>query len=134
MNRPLSEEDALDQALTRAITAPALPAGFRARLHAALTRTTDADLAARRRMLEREYQELQQMLRSDSIRLRWWTLGSLVGGAFAAGIAVAVGMPWIRATFGANSDYVLLIAWAAVSVLVGGFSWVRRNGMPQWIP
>jgi hypothetical protein len=134
MNHPMSEDDALDRALARALKAPAVPAGFRTRLRAALTRVSEVDLAARRSMLEREQRELQQLLHGDSVRLRWWTLGSLVGGAFVAGISIAIGMPWIRATFGARSDLVMLVGWVSLSLLMGAATWVRRNGMPQWIP
>jgi hypothetical protein len=133
MNNSKPDDEALDQALARALAPPALPTGFRERLLAALTRVGDTDLATRRSMLEREHRELLQVLHSDSIRLRWRTIGYLVGGAFAAGIAVAVAMPWIRATFGAESDLIKLLAWAGFGLLVGGVSWVRRNGAPQWL-
>jgi hypothetical protein len=133
MNNSKPDDEALDQALARALAPPALPAGFRARLLAALTRVGDTDLATRRSMLEREHRELLQVLHSDSIRLRWRTIGYLLGGAFAAGIAVAVGMPWIRATFGAESDLIMLLAWAGFGLLVGGIGWVRRNGTSQWL-
>jgi len=128
------QDDALDQALARALTPPQLPSGFRKRLLAALTRLSDADLAARRSLLEREHRQLLQGLHGDSIRLRWRTLGYLVGGAFAAGVAVAIGMPWIRATFGSKSDLVMLLIWVGFGLVVGGVSWVRRNGLPQWVP
>jgi hypothetical protein len=133
MNNSKPDDEALDQALARALAPPALPTGFRERLLAALTRVGDTDLATRRSMLEREHRELLQVLHSDSIRLRWRTIGYLVGGAFAAGIAVAVAMPWIRATFGAESDLIMLLAWAGFGLLAGGVSWVRRNGAPQWL-
>jgi hypothetical protein len=128
------QDDALDQALVRALTPPQLPSGFRKRLLAALTRLSDADVAARRSLLEREHRQLLQGLHGDSIRLRWRTLGYLVGGAFAAGVAVAIGMPWIRATFGSKSDLVMLLIWVGFGLVVGGVSWVRRNGLPQWVP
>lgn len=134
MKTPLSDDEALDQALARALVPPALPSGFRGRLMAALTRADQTDLEARRRMLEREHRELQQVLASDSVRLRWRTLGYLIGGAFVAGIGAAIGMPWIRATFGANSDYVLVLMWVGLGLAVGGISWVRRNGAPEWLP
>jgi hypothetical protein len=133
MNHPTSAVDALDQALARALKAPDLPVGFRTRLLAALSRVSDNDLAARRHMLEREHQELLQMLHSDSIRLRWRTVGYLVGGAFAAGVGVAIGMPWIRATFGPQSDLIMVLVWVTFGLLVGIVSWVRRQGTPQWL-
>ena len=117
------QDDALDQALARALKAPQLPTGFRNRL-----------LAARRSLLEREHRELLHDLHSDSVRLRWRTLGYLVGGAFAAGLAVAIGMPWIRSTFGSNSDLVMLLAWVGFGLVVGGVTWVRRSGLPRWVP
>jgi hypothetical protein len=128
------QDDALDQALARALKAPQLPTGFRKRLLAALTRVGDTDLAARRSLLEREHRELLHDLHSDSVRLRWRTLGYLVGGAFAAGLAVAIGMPWIRSTFGSNSDLVMLLAWVGFGLVVGGVTWVRRSGLPRWVP
>ena len=123
----------LDRALAQILTPPQLPEGFRARLRAALMRVNDADLATRRKLLEREHGELLQLLKSDSIRLRWRTLGYLVGGAFAAGVGVAIGMPWIRATFGPQSDLVMLLGWVGFGLLIGAVSWVRRNGLPQWM-
>jgi len=128
------EDDSLDQALTRALALPPLPAGFRTRLRAALTRVGDTDLATRRRLLEREHDEQMLRLQSDSVRLRWRTVGYLVGGAFAAGVGVAIGMPWMRATFGAEAERVLLLAWVGLGLVVGAVSWVRRHGLPQWIP
>lgn len=133
MNHATSDEAALDQALARALEAPSLPPGFRSRLRAAMERVGDTDLAARRRRLEREQRDLQQILQSDSIQLRWWTLGYLIGGAFVAGIGITIGMPWIRATFGANGDIVILGSWAGVSLVIGGVTWVRRYGLPQWM-
>jgi uncharacterized membrane protein YraQ (UPF0718 family) len=127
-------DDALDQALAQALAPPQLPDGFRARLRAALTRVSDADLVTRRKLLEREHREQLQLLKSDSVRLRWRTVGYLVGGAFAAGVGVAIGMPWIRATFGSQSDLVMLLVWVGFGLLVGGISWVRRNGVPHWVP
>jgi len=128
------EDDSLDQALARALALPPLPAGFRTRLRAALTRVGDTDLATRRRLLEREHDEQMLRLQSDSVRLRWRTVGYLVGGAFAAGVGVAIGMPWMRATFGAEAERVLLLAWVGLGLVVGAVSWVRRHGLPQWIP
>ena len=128
------EDDSLDQALARALALPPLPAGFRTRLRAALTRVGDTDLATRRRLLEREHDEQMLLLQSDSVRLRWRTVGYLVGGAFAAGVGVAIGMPWMRATFGAEAERVLLLAWVGLGLVVGAVSWVRRHGLPQWIP
>jgi uncharacterized membrane protein YraQ (UPF0718 family) len=134
MSNPMSDDDALDQALSRALQPPKLPEGFRARLLAAVARAGATDVAVRRRLLEREHRELLHELHGDSIRLRWRTIGYLVGGAFAAGIAVAVGLPWIRATFGSRSDLVILLFWVGFALVIGGGTWVRRNGLPQWIP
>jgi hypothetical protein len=133
MSNAKPNDEALDQALARALAPPDVPAGFRARLLAALTRASDTDLATRRTMLEREHRELLQVLHGDSIRLRLRTVGYLVGGAFAAGVAVTIAMPWIRATFGPESDRVMLFMWAGFGLVVGGVSWVRRNGTPQWL-
>ena len=134
MKNAKPDDDSLDQALARALVPPQVPAGFRTRLLAALTHVSATDLAIRRSLLEREHRELLQQLQSDSVRLRWRTVGYLVGGAFAAGVGVAIGMPWIRATFGSGSDLVMLLVWAGLGLLIGGVSWVHRNGLPQWIP
>jgi hypothetical protein len=127
------DDQTLDRALAQVLAPPQLPEGFRARLRAKLLRVNDANLATRRKLLEREHREQLKLLESDSIRLRWRTLGYLVGGAFAAGVGVAIGMPWIRATFGPQSDLVMLLGWVGVGLLIGAISWVRRNGLPQWM-
>ena len=47
------------------------------------------------------------------MRLRRRTLGTLIGGAFAAGAAVAVALPWLQSTFGPNAMLVLAAAGRA---------------------
>jgi hypothetical protein len=106
---------ALDAALRRALPPPALPSQFRARLQSALAREADQDLPAARSRLEREQRERLAELEAGYLRLRRRTLGNLVGGAFAAGVAVALALPWLRESFGANAP----LALSGVGVLIG---------------
>jgi hypothetical protein len=127
-------DDRLDQALARILQVPALPAGFRVRLSAALARSAEVDLATRRLMLERERRELQAGLRTDSVRLRWQTLAYLIGGAFAAGATVAIGVPWLRDAFGDDASIALSMIGAAAGLIIGAASYWRRFGAPRWLP
>ena len=90
-------ERALDRALQRNLPAPALPAGFRQRLQAAMMRSDEHNQATLSAALEREHEEQLAALQSDYVRLRQRTLGTLIGVAlyitglnFAPLIGVAV--------------------------------------------
>jgi hypothetical protein len=124
---------ALDAALARALIAPALPSGFPMRLQAALSRQPQgADERARSRALaQREQRERMAELDADCLRLRRRTLGTLIGGAFAAGAAVAVAFPWLQASFGANAIYVLAALGAVVGLGIGTASWIGRLRLPN---
>jgi hypothetical protein len=129
----MNRDEMLDAALARALPPPELPLDFRARLGAAIVREAEhgaANLAARPR-LEREQRHLLAELEAGYMRLRRRTLGTLIGGAFAAGAAVAVAMPWLKATFGANAMLVLSVAGAAIGLTIGTASWMSRVGVPQ---
>lgn len=131
----MNRDEMLDAALARALPPPELPADFRARLSAAIARETElgaANLAARPR-LEREQRQRLAELEAGYLRLRRRTLGTLIGGAFAAGAAVAVAMPWLTATFGGNAMLVLSVLGAAIGLTIGTASWIARLGVPQWL-
>jgi hypothetical protein len=134
----MSEEDAafdraLDAALARALPPPQLPADFRARLSAAIAREAAAEVphAQQRARLEREQLARLAEFEAGYLRLRRRTLGTLIGGAFAAGAAVAVAMPWLKATFGPNALLVLAAVGAVVGIAIGVSAWVGRAGLPQ---
>jgi hypothetical protein len=129
----MNQDEKLDAALARALVPPELPADFRARLTTALTREAAlgaAGLAGRPR-LEREQRERLAELEAGYMRLRRRTLGSLIGGAFAAGAAVAVAMPWLQSTFGPNAMLVLSALGAVAGLAIGTASWLGRVGLPQ---
>jgi len=130
--RPTPDE-ALDQVMVRTLVPPALPAGFRTRLQAAMARSGADDLATRRAMLERERREQLAVFRGDTVRLRRQTIAALLGGAFVGGVVVTAALPWIRATFGAHSGLVLPLVGAGIALLVGAATWARRAGVPQWL-
>jgi hypothetical protein len=124
---------ALDAALIRALIPPALPAGFPMRLQAALAReAVGADeRAVNRALAQREQRERMAELDADYLRLRRRTLGTLIGGAFAAGAAVAVAFPWLQASFGPNAIYILTGLGALVGLGIGSASWIARMRLPN---
>lgn len=133
MNLPIdhdgdARERALDAALAIALGRPELPVDFRARLTAAIARESDREaLSPQARVrLEREQRERLLEFEAGYLRLRRRTLGTLIGGAFAAGAAVAVAMPWARANFGPNAMLVLASIGAAVGLAIGLSSWLSR--------
>ncbi len=124
-------ERALDAALERALRAPAVPGDFRTRLDAALRRAaeTDGSQAAIRARLEREQRERLAELRAGYLRLRRRTFASLVGGAFAAGAAAALLMPWLKASFGPNALLLLAAGTALVGLAIVASYWTPRSGL-----
>lgn len=110
-------DGALDEALGRALRAPKVPHAFHARLNAALSRVTEADLPTLRERLEGERREQLEALEASSLRVRRSTLGTLIGLAFAAGAAAAIALPWLRAHLQAYTP--LALAWGGVSVGLG---------------
>jgi len=56
-------------------------------------------------------------------------LGTLIGAAFAAGAAVAIAMPWARATFGPNAMLVLASIGTAAGLAIGLSSWLSRTSV-----
>jgi hypothetical protein len=125
---PGSEWDrALDGALRRALRPPAVPAQFRARLQSALAREADSNLSGARSRLEREQRERLTELEAGYLRLRRRTLGNLVGGAFAAGVAVPLALPWLRESFGEDAPLALWVLGALVGLAIGLGFWARRD-------
>jgi hypothetical protein len=119
---------ALDAALARVLVPPALPPGFDARLVAALAREPidAASRAASRARAQRDQRQWMAELDADYLRLRRRTLGTLIGGAFAAGAAVAVALPWLQALFGPRAMFVLACAGALIGLGIGSASWIGR--------
>jgi hypothetical protein len=126
-------DGALDAALARALTPPALPAGFQLRLQAALARQAPGteQRALSRAQAQREQRQHLAELDADYLRLRRRTLGTLIGGAFAAGAAVAVALPWLQASVGPNAIYVLAGLGALVGLGIGTASWIGRVRLPN---
>ena len=126
-----ARERALDAALGQVLRAPQLPAHFRARLEAAMAHAESVgeDPAAARARIELERRQRLAELESGYVRLQRRTLGTLIGGAFAAGAAAAVAMPWLRATFGPNALLVLAVAAAGAGVVIGLSMWLPRGSL-----
>jgi len=95
---------------------------------AALARepTDAASRAASLAQAQREQRQRMAQLDADYLRLRRRTLGTLIGGAFAAGAAVAVALPWLQAAFGPQALFVLACIGALVGVGIGIASWIGR--------
>lgn len=141
MDGPLSAEPgapdaaldaAFDAALATALEPPAVPAGFRRRLEAALEQERQAAgrRASRAAALERERRECLAELEAGYVRLRRRTLGTLIGGAFAVGVAVTLAMPWLRAAFGADTPLALAAAGAVLGLaLIAASVNAGRGGM-----
>lgn len=120
----------LDGALRRSLPPPQLPAGFRARLSAAVMRAGQPLAASSRQALEAEYQRQVTDLHNGYVRLQWRTLGTLLGVAFVCGAGLTLAMPWIRAQLG---------DWAPLAVAAGGtlagIALGLRSGLrpgPRW--
>ncbi len=129
-----SLERALDQALTRSLPAPQLPANFRQRLHAAIARSPAIDHARLRAALEREHAQQLAELKSGYVRLRQKTLGGLIGGAFAAGLLAMLLLPWIKAHFGANAVFALPAIGAVLGLALSARSWLQRSSLSRLLP
>jgi len=123
---------ALDSALTRVLPSPELPADFRAGVLAAIARDAQSEALnpATRARLEREQREHLREFEAGYLQLRRRTLGTLIGGAFAAGTVVALALPWLRATVGPHTPLVLASAGAAIGLAIGISTWLGRSGLP----
>lgn len=130
--------DALDQALERALgrslSAPELPMGFHARLHAMLANEAAQDLARQRRRLEEEQAEHARhmaALQRGYVRMKRDTLAMVLAVAFSAGAVAHWALPRLHATLGIDlSDLVPLLA-VAVGMVAGASVWVERFGFPR---
>ena len=137
MNTPTEDDKesrmhaSLDQALARTLVPPTLPGGFRRRLEAAIARSAAADHAALRRQLEREYSEGMAELDSGYVRLSRRTLGTMVGGAFAAGVVVMLSLPWLNEHYGPNALWALPVAGAFVGIAISIPSWWRGSSLAR---
>ena len=128
-----NDHDALDQALAAALSAPALPAGFDTRLHAARAAEAAGDVARQRRRLEEEHARELAALRSGYVRVRRDTLAMVLGVAFTAGALVAWAVPWLRQTLGVDLSTMLPLLAVAVGMTAGATAWVERFGWPRWV-
>ena len=125
---------ALDRALARTLAAPPLPADFRHRLDAAIARSAVSDPALLRSAIEREHEQQLADLRSGYVRLRQRTLGTLIGGAFAAGLLITLALPYLTAHFGPDSVFVLPGIGVAVGLALSLQAWWQRSDLARFLP
>jgi hypothetical protein len=125
-----SFDTALDAALARALPPPVPTAEFRVRLRAALARAGDHEsMESRRGRLERERREGLAELENGYLQMRRRTLGTLIGGAFAAGAGVALLFPWLKATLGEHSMLALAGLGGVVGLVIGVSACLGRSGL-----
>ena len=117
----------LDRALARIIAPPELSAQFRVRLASALAQARVTDIAAARSRIENEQREQLAAIDQNFVRLRRRTLGNMIGGAFAAGAAAAVALPWLSASVGAVAPLLIASVGAAVGISLGLATWLRMR-------
>ena len=127
-------ERALERALQRQLVAPPLPAGFRDRLQSAIARSGELNQGARIAALEQEHAAQLAELRSDYVRLRRRTLGTLIGAAFAAGLLINFALPWISAHFGRNGVFALPLLGMAVGLALSVRVWWRGSSLARLLP
>ena len=125
----LDLDGTVDAAFARTLAPPALPVRFRAMLQEAISREADSSLADARLRLERERRETLVELERNYVRLRRQTLGTMVGGAFAAGAAAAVALPWVRAYFGAIAPLVIASTGVGVGLVITVAAWLGPLGL-----
>lgn len=126
---------ALDSALSRALQPPAAPPALRARLRAAMEQAAVTNIPEVRRRLEREHREEIEALTRQYVRLRRRTLSIMVGGAFAAGAAAAVALPWLTANFGPIAPSLIAGVSAIASIGIGISYWQAwRRERNFWAP
>jgi hypothetical protein len=118
---------ALEAQLERTLAPPKLPTQFRAKLQAALVRAGDSSLSDARSRLERERRERFAELEQNYVRLKRRTLGTMIGGAFAAGASAAVVLPWVTAHFGPFAPLVIASTGTAIGIWIGVASWLRSR-------
>ena len=118
---------ALDAALGQAFEAPRVTNEFRERVRAALTRAAVTDIAELRARLETERRETLAKLEADYIRLKRRTLGAMVGGAFGAGAAAAIALPWMAKLVGPAAPLAVASIGAAVGIGIAVSSWLASR-------
>lgn len=96
-------------------------------MRAGLARATETDLAGLRARLEAERRETLASLEADYIRLKRRTLGAMVGGAFAAGAAAAIGLPWMTRLVGPAAPLAIASIGAAVGIGIAVSSWLSSR-------
>jgi hypothetical protein len=121
-------ERALDAALTQLLVAPGPSSAFRERLRAAIARSDATDIGAQRAQLERELRAQMVELNSGYVRLQRRTLAAILGGAFAAGAAAMVALPWLQSQFGAGSVIAVPVVGAVVGLAIGASQVINRLG------
>ncbi len=128
-------ERALDSALGRVLEPPPVTEAFRRRVRAALTRAADTELADLRARLEAERRDTLAQLDADYIRVRRRTLAAMIGGAFAAGAAAAIALPWMTTRIGPDAPLAVAAIGAAVGIGIGASSWLNsRRGSGSRVP
>jgi hypothetical protein len=119
-------ERALDAALAQALVAPGPSSAFRERLRAAIARSDATDIGAQRAQLERELREQMAELKRGYVRLQRRTLAASLGGAFAAGAAAMLALPWLQSHFGAGSIIAVPLVGAVVGLAIGASQVINR--------
>jgi hypothetical protein len=122
-----ASDRALDRALSRVLEPPAMTDAFRERVRAALARAGATDLADLHARLEIDRRERLAQLDEDYIRLRRRTLGTMIGGAFAAGAAAAIALPWMTRVLGPDAPLALAAVGAAVGIGIGVSFWLTSQ-------
>jgi len=116
---------ALDAALRRELQPPALPAGFREQLRAAVARAPALDHERLRRQLEREQREALESLRAGTVRMSREVFAMLIAIAFVVGIGVAWLAPGLEQRL--DLDAGQLVALACAAGAAGFAAWVARR-------
>ncbi|MGM9487739.1 hypothetical protein [Ideonella sp. YS5] len=120
----------LDAAFGGALAPPPLPEGFHERLQAAWRALAAEDLARQRRTLEAEHARELEALQRGYVRLKRDTLALVLAVAFTAGVVVAWGLPWLRATHGVDLSSLAPLLAVGIGMAAGALAWVDRFGLP----
>jgi hypothetical protein len=131
MNDPSMQETRsltlLDKALVLSLTPPDMPLGFRESLNEALAREREFTSPITPDYLQSEHRRRMDALRSDYIRMRRTTFGTLIGVAFASGSAAAALVPWALTVFGSAAALLVPSAGASFGVAMFLRVWARRE-------
>ncbi|MFM2287972.1 MAG: hypothetical protein RL684_1115 [Pseudomonadota bacterium] len=131
MNDPVNDplpgafEGALDAALRRELQPPALPAGFREQLRAAVARAPALDHERLRRQLENEQRAALESLRAGTVRMSREVFAMLIAIAFVVGIGAAWLAPGLAQRL--DLDTGQLVALACAAGAAGFAAWVARR-------